>query len=150
VYTRSAGKWTQRSKLVGTGAIGESVQGYSACISADGNTALVGGYIDNNHIGAAWVFSSESTTGIENISNQNSFILYPNPSNGTFTVQLSGVNSLSSIEIYNMFGEKIYTTKLNAIDTQIDLTNNPDGIYLYRVLTETGGLISSGKMVIQK
>ncbi len=59
VYTRSSGNFTQQgSKLVGSGAVGTSQQGYSVAISADGNTALVGGYGDNSHIGAAWVYTS--------------------------------------------------------------------------------------------
>ena len=49
----------QGSKLVGTGSIGPSTagQGYSVALSADGNTALVGGPDDNNNAGAAWVFT---------------------------------------------------------------------------------------------
>ncbi|MFN7540301.1 MAG: IPT/TIG domain-containing protein [Bacteroidota bacterium] len=58
VYTRSGGVWTQQgNKLVGTGAVGPSEQGYSVSISADGNTAIVGGYFDNTSNGAAWVFT---------------------------------------------------------------------------------------------
>ena len=39
VYTRSGGAWTQQgTKLVGTGAIGAAMQGYSVSLSADGNT----------------------------------------------------------------------------------------------------------------
>jgi hypothetical protein len=64
VFTRSGGVWNQQgSKLVGTGAVGEvvgvegSMQGYSVAMSADGNTAMVGGPYDNNTAGAAWVFT---------------------------------------------------------------------------------------------
>jgi hypothetical protein len=58
VYTRSAGVWTQQgSKLVGTGAVGGAFQGYSVALSADGNTAIVGGYADNGDTGAAWVYT---------------------------------------------------------------------------------------------
>lgn len=63
-FTRSSGVWTQQgSKLVGTGAIGSALQGYSVSLSADGNTAIVGGPVDNvgesgpNGVGAAWVFT---------------------------------------------------------------------------------------------
>ncbi len=57
VYTRSGGVWTQQgNKLVGSGAIGLARQGFVA-ISADGNTAIVGGTGDNNGIGAAWIFT---------------------------------------------------------------------------------------------
>ena len=47
----------QGAKLVGTGAVGNSQQGYSVALSADGNTALVGGYLDSGLAGAAWVFT---------------------------------------------------------------------------------------------
>ena len=48
VYTRSGGVWTQQgSKLVGTGAVGHAGQGFSVALSADGNTAIVGGAGDN-------------------------------------------------------------------------------------------------------
>jgi uncharacterized protein YdbL (DUF1318 family) len=47
----------QGSKLVGTGAVGHPFQGYSVAVSADGNTAIVGGYIDNAGTGATWVYT---------------------------------------------------------------------------------------------
>jgi hypothetical protein len=63
VWTRSGGVWTQQSnKLVGSGAVGAAQQGYSA-LSADGNTAIVGGFNDNSGLGAAWVF----VAGVENV-----------------------------------------------------------------------------------
>ncbi len=58
VYTRSGGVWTQQgSKLVGTGAVGTAQQGTSVAISADGNTAIIGGPYDNSNMGAAWVYT---------------------------------------------------------------------------------------------
>ena len=59
IFTRSGGLWSQLgNKLVGTGSQGQSNQGSSVALSADGNTAIVGGYQDNNlnHQGAAWVY----------------------------------------------------------------------------------------------
>ncbi len=58
IFTRSGGVWTQQGpKLVGTGAVEPSFQGYSVSISADGNTAIVGGVHDNSYTGAAWIFT---------------------------------------------------------------------------------------------
>jgi hypothetical protein len=57
VYTRSGSTWTQQSKLVGTEVVGAAQQGFSAALSADGNTAIVGGSHDNDSSGAAWVFT---------------------------------------------------------------------------------------------
>ena len=62
VFTRSGGVWTQQGpKLVGTGGEGtQSLQGFAVSLSADGNTAIVGGYGDGapfTYIGAVWIFT---------------------------------------------------------------------------------------------
>jgi hypothetical protein len=65
VYTRSNGFWTQQAnKLVGTGAVGNAQQGVSVALSADGNTAIVGGYEDNSRTGAAWVYTRSRRGGV--------------------------------------------------------------------------------------
>jgi RHS repeat-associated protein len=63
VFTRSAGAWTQQgSKLTGTFESGEGQFGASVALSADGNTALVGGSGDKEALGAAWEFTRSGTT----------------------------------------------------------------------------------------
>lgn len=57
-YTRSGGVWTQQGpRRWGTVLLGISHQGISIALSSDGNTALMGGDLDNNNTGAAWVFT---------------------------------------------------------------------------------------------
>ncbi len=63
VFTRSGTTWTQQGeKFTGTGKIGASAFGTSVALSADGNTALIGGSADHNNIGAMWVFTRSGTT----------------------------------------------------------------------------------------
>jgi len=63
IWTRSAGVWTQQgTKLVGSGAVGAADQAWSVSLSADGNTAIVGGPADNSLAGAAWVFAASAAT----------------------------------------------------------------------------------------
>jgi hypothetical protein len=80
VFTRSDGVWTQKAKLVGTGAIltpgsiiGGAEQGTSVAISGDGNTVLSGGPLDDT-AGAAWIFSEQpvfaGSPGRENCQTQ--------------------------------------------------------------------------------
>jgi uncharacterized repeat protein (TIGR01451 family) len=58
VWTRTGGVWSQQGpKLIGSGAAGLAFQGESVALSADGNTALIGGSHDNSGVGAAWVFT---------------------------------------------------------------------------------------------
>jgi hypothetical protein len=74
VFTRSDDAWSQQGpKLVGdctgdcthegTGESGEGSFSSSVALSAAGNTALIGAYVDDQSAGAAWVFtrSSEGT-----------------------------------------------------------------------------------------
>ena len=78
--------------------------------------------------------------------------VYPNPSNGIFTIQSSVIFGQLSVEIYNVLGQKVNIGMLKQVqhDYEIDLTGQPDGIYLYRVVKEDGSLIGEGKVVIQK
>jgi hypothetical protein len=62
VFTRSGTTWTQQGpKLVGTPSGGAN-QGQAVALSADGNTAIVGGPGDGNDYGAAWVFTRSGST----------------------------------------------------------------------------------------
>jgi uncharacterized protein (TIGR03437 family) len=56
-------QYTQQGKLVVNGSVGPQVGvGTSVAISADGNTALVGGPNDNAGAGAVWVFTRNGGT----------------------------------------------------------------------------------------
>jgi len=66
IYTRSGGTWTQGRKLVGTGSVGTDIyQGQAVAMSADGKTAIVGGYMDNSSLGAAWIYIRSDTGWIQ-------------------------------------------------------------------------------------
>ena len=104
-------------------------------------------YIDNINIPV-----EGSTLGVNNISSANGNVeLYPNPNSGIFTIQLSVVSNQSSVEVYNMLGEKVYSQLvINNSQFIIDLSSKPNGVYFYQVLNEDGSLAGSGKMIIQK
>ena len=66
VFTRSGGIWTQHgSKLVGTGGVGQTNQGASLAISADGNTFVTGATVDNGYLGAVWVFTRSGSDWVQ-------------------------------------------------------------------------------------
>jgi hypothetical protein len=83
VFTRSGSTWTQQGEpLIGSGEVGEGELGYSAALSADGDTALLGGRVDDGFHGAAWTFQrsgatwaqeGEKLTGSEESSNREEF-----------------------------------------------------------------------------
>jgi len=72
-------------------------------------------------------------TSIEQF-NTTLFNVYPNPSNGVFTVYSS---SEASITIVNVLGELVYTNKLDKGDHTIDLFEQPNGIYFMQIQTNS-------------
>jgi phosphodiesterase/alkaline phosphatase D-like protein len=63
VFTRSGTTWSQQgAKLTGGEEVGAGQFGYTVALSADGNTALIGGGKDNSSVGAAWVFTRSGST----------------------------------------------------------------------------------------
>jgi hypothetical protein len=57
IYVRKSGAWyVLGSKLVGAGAVGPAGQGVAVALSAGGDTAILGGRLDQGGVGAAWVF----------------------------------------------------------------------------------------------
>lgn len=100
---------------------------------------------------------SESTicesTGIENIKDDNSLIeAYPNPCNGLFQLEIKGeeLEVKNKAEIYNVLGEEILTETFTQDNNTINLSSQPNGIYLYRVLNNNNMIVGKGKLIIQK
>jgi hypothetical protein len=58
VFTRSGRVWTEQGTIPTPSDAGrEGLFGSSVALSADGSTALIGGPVDNNRHGEAWVFT---------------------------------------------------------------------------------------------
>jgi len=111
----------------------------------------------DSSIGAAYIISSGYFTGIENISqNALQFNLYPNPNNGQFTIQMENVgltmdNWKTQIDIYNILGEKVYSSTLPQTTKgtlNIDLGEVPSGVYFLQLFNETTS--ASKKFVVEK
>jgi hypothetical protein len=63
VFTRSGSSWNQQGgKLTGKGESGNGNFGVSVALAADGSTALIGGPIDDDSKGAAWVFTRSGSS----------------------------------------------------------------------------------------
>lgn len=65
--------------------------------------------------------------------------VYPNPSNGLFTI--TGIEQNENISIYNTLGELIKTFQTEKINTTIDLSDNSNGIYFIKIKNSNGEAI---------
>ncbi len=90
--------------------------------------------------------------GINTITGNNGGItIYPNPNNGEFMIQSSAPSTRGeAAEIFDVLGQLVKYEKLNTKNTLINLGAHANGLYLYKVITSNGNLISVGKIAVQK
>lgn len=93
-----------------------------------------------NNLGSR-IVAKESKT--ETVLDINTIFIYPNPSQGTFSVNNS--NKMYSIEIYSIIGQKIYSEE-NSTKSEITLPNIAKGTYLVRVSIDSDSVIK--KLII--
>lgn len=73
--------------------------------------------------------------------------VYPNPTNGIFNLQMSS-NEIFGLKIYNVLGESVYEQILTSPTVQINLSNQPNGLYFIQITTQQS--ILSRKITINK
>jgi hypothetical protein len=71
--------------------------------------------------------------------------LYPNPSNGQFTI--AGLEPGQIIELYDYSGRKITSASASDVTMQLSISNQPNGIYLIRILDMNGNFVNQKKVV---
>ena len=82
-----------------------------------------------------WLDNVSITGGASVIELATTVNVYPNPTNGTLTFDAS--EAISGVEIYGMDGK----LALSATTTNVDMTNLPNGIYHYSVMTVSGKVL---------
>jgi hypothetical protein len=120
--------------------------GYFCCTVTDANRC-----VDSVCV----TITSNVSTGINELTTDNrELTVYPNPSNGIFTLQIDNGqwtmgNDKPQVKIYNILGEQIYSQlSIVHFPLSINLSSQANGMYFYRVIRENGGLIGEGKIVI--
>jgi len=115
-----------------------------------GSFDTVNGNLNANYIAKiGFIFGS----GIQSLSNNSDVNVYPNPSSGNFEFQIKNFESGKlNVQVYNVLGEQVYNSPLTIHHSPftIDLSNQPNGVYVYRVMSNNGNLIGEGKIIIQK
>ena len=97
-----------------------------------GNTIISGGEFSSVDTST---FRVGETLGINSIF-ENNINIFPNPSNGIFTVKTSLNNS--TYKIYNLIGQHVKSGLINNGSNSIDLRNSIDGVYFMTIKTENG------------
>ena len=126
---------------------GNWVQGF---FDSDSTLGIKLDYIKNQNLGGLMIWALHydsgrvelwnkiqnklcSATGLNENSFNGKFSVYPNPSNGQFTV--SGFQFPVQVRIYNVIGDKIFETTANSNEETINLKEK-DGIYFLELRYE--------------
>ena len=121
----------------------------STSIQTDGKIIVGGDFFSYDGIERNGITRVNGNNTLTNSSfDKSSIAIYPNPSNGYFILQTNEMNTAKSISIYTILGQKIYDAVISSNETTIDISNQPKGVYLYKVIGEEGET-KSGKLVIE-
>jgi hypothetical protein len=86
----------------------------------------------------------DMTVGVDAADEATSFSVYPNPSNGEFTINLSGEAKISTLTVKNVVGQTIINKTVNVAGNTtetISLSDYSKGVYFLTVDGETTKLI---------
>lgn len=84
---------------------------------------------------------------LENSILANDVIIYPNPNAGSFAIELENTSKNSLIVISDLVGKVIFSKTIIDNTLQIDISNQPKGIYLVKVIN--GNNVTTQKIVYQ-
>ena len=101
-------------------------------------------YIDNISLTPV----DDSSTSVKQIiSRKNDISIYPNPSNGPFSVRISGINNFNDtkLELFSFDGKLLYQTNLTGLTNEINPGKIKPGIYIVKVKSE---IISFTKKIV--
>lgn len=92
--------------------------------------------------------SGENNIGI-NTNISNNFNIYPNPNNGKFSIDLKEPKSKILVDIYNVWGQKIYesSTLLPLSTNEINFSSQPKGVYFVKI--NDGEMNQIEKIIVQ-
>jgi len=90
-------------------------------------------------------FASTMVTAIENELNENNVQLFPNPTDGAFTIDIqNNLQGKLAIKIQSLTGKTIseisVEKNMERINIPIDVRHLPVGVYLVQVVHEVGGV----------
>ncbi len=126
------GSWgTSVINLSGLEAVaGDTVQ-FRWEFGTDGCNGRIGWYVDNIVV----YNCTAETLAVSDLSLKNEMIVFPNPSNGFFTIKKTSSINLESAEVYDINGRVIQKVNLTnkGVETSIDLRNASSGIYFMKV-----------------
>jgi hypothetical protein len=105
------------------------------------------GYIlaEGQYVDEASILVSDFVLSNSEITDNDDFLLYPNPSSGQLFYTCSSINNLKEIRLQNLSGQEVLSIS-NSLNGHLDVSNLASGIYL--VFFDLGDKVISKKLVV--
>jgi len=82
----------------------------------------------------------QSGLGIHNLIQEDVVKIYPNPTTGAFVIETNANNNQSSVEIFDVVGNKVRSfDKLRMTTLEVDISDLPAGVYMVQVTDAEDG-----------
>jgi hypothetical protein len=145
-------KYNTNGNVLGALSTGGNSEDYAYSVTADDSGNV---YVAGNFVSSTIPFGSDTLTGtgiqdaflarlngavlsgIKSVNNKNNISVYPNPSDGLFTIGSMG--SRFNVDVYTMLGEKVFQTAnlIGQISIEINLPSSPGGMYFMKIYDGT-------------
>lgn len=86
-------------------------------------------------------------TGIEQISNNEHIVIYPNPTNGLISISMSSIDEATTLYVTDVIGQEVLKTSIKDINSSIDLSSLQKGIYMLTITNEQNKHVE--KVIVQ-
>jgi hypothetical protein len=115
-------------------------------VDPNATSTLINPVANNNNDIFFAKYSGCNSIGLAENENNTLPNLFPNPTNGTFTITNLKPNTV--IEIIDITGRIVFKTQSKKYNTNIQLNDVEKGMYVYKIIDKQG-FVQSGKVVVQ-
>lgn len=92
---------------------------------------------------------NESNVGITQISAED-LKVYPNPTKGLVHFNWKKKQGKATVIITDLVGKELHSLPFNSDITTVDISSAAAGTYLYKITGESGNVLFTGKVVVEK
>jgi hypothetical protein len=79
----------------------------------------------------------QPSLGIHNIEQELGAAIYPNPTDGNLTLKMNTASNVD-VTVYDLNGRALLNKKVNDTQSEINISNQPSGVYLLKVKADNG------------
>ncbi|KAA1245384.1 T9SS type A sorting domain-containing protein [Aquimarina sp. RZ0] len=114
------------------------------------NATRLSNWLDPTNTGRTTLdtYSQEILLSVEDIELSKNIVVYPNPSQGIFTVSNKSGNRLS-YDLFTITGQQISSGQLSSESETLNISGNGNGIYFISITNPDNDSITTRKIIVQ-